>query len=178
MTLPLSTIKAALLDWLGDTVTGFTLVYAHQNAPEPNAPFISINPAVSVSGIGMFDEAVFDDSAGTYTMHIHRRLGVSITALGAGALMALAGARDALDKPTACQEWFTDRDLGAIPGDIRNLTGLKGSRYEQRAQMDLTLTYIGKAANGADITDNPGYADSLTYDSPNLFIPPTTITGD
>lgn len=178
MTLPIATIKAALISWLGATTTGFTLTYAHQNTPEPNGPYISINPGVSIGNIGMFDEAVFDTTTALYTVHAHRRLMVSIQALGAGALLALTSARDSLDRPTLYQSWFVDRGLSAIPSEIRNLTGLKGSRYEQRAQMDLTITYLAAASGGGAITDDPGYADTIEYDSPSLNIPTTTITGD
>ena len=171
MTLPISTIKTALEDWLSDS-TGLPVVWQFQNKPEPDTPFVSVNPVTSTHRQGLFDEAVVDDSTGVSTIVGHRTIMASIQACGSGAYAALTTAQDKLEAPSLYDGWFYNRGLSAQTGDIRNLTGMKGSRYEQRAQMDVTITCLSST-----LTDDSGYFDTVVYDSPDLHIPETTITG-
>ena len=174
MSLPTSIIKAALQDWLSDT-TSLALIWQFQNTPEPNTPFISINPVISVQRIGLFDEAEHL-STGLVNTHAHRRVMASLNACGVGALDALCQAQDKLDLPSLYDGWFYDRGLSAQTSDIRNLTGMKNGRYEQRAQMDIYLTCVNDAA--APLSDDVGWFNKIEYSSTDLHIPTTIITGD
>jgi hypothetical protein len=170
VSLPISTVKAALQDWLTDA-TGWTVIWQFQNAPEPGSPFVSINPVLTSRRIGMDDEQIWQ-AAGTVQIVPYRRIVASVQACGADALSKLSNAIDQLERPNLYAGWFTARALAAYTGDLRNLTGLKNGRYEQRAQFDVTIT---GHSDPAGFTDDLGYFDHLTYDSPALGIPDTTI---
>ena len=170
MTLPLTTIKAALQDWLTDA-TGLPVIWQFQNVPEPNTPFISVNPVANIKRIGVDDERIPNDTTGLGSMAAHRELMCSVNAMGAGALAALSAALDKLETPTLYDGWFYARGLAARTGELRNLTGMKNSRFEQRAQIDVTITCVN-----TDQTDDAGYFDHLEYSaSTPIIIPTTTI---
>lgn len=170
MSLPLTTIKSALYAWLTQA-TGLPVIWQFQNAPEPSTAFISVNPITNISRIGLDDELIPDDTTGVGHVAAHRTITASITACGDGALAALAAAQDKLEALSLYDPWFYANGLSCRSGDIRNLTGLKNSRYEQRAQMDVKITCVN-----TDQTADFGYFDHLEYssDSP-ITIPTTTI---
>lgn len=175
MALPISTIKAALYDWLTDT-TGLPIIWQFQNAPEPTESFISVNPVISSRMIGLFDAQVMLVN-GTTQIAPYREVKASVNAYGPEALEKLSNAQDYLSFDSLYTAWFLDRDMTCQAGLMRNLTGLKGSRYEQRAQLELTLTCYG-SGNGGDGTpliDDVGYADHLEWSSDSLDIPIQTI---
>lgn len=175
MSLPIDAIKAALLAWVQDASTGFKILFADQNRPAPGTPHIVINTALTSRRIGLDDEAIWDADDAVSTLAAHRRVSVSLQAFGAGAVAALTGLQDALEYPTLYAGWFSGDSLAAhTPGEVRNLSGMLGSRYEQRAQMDVVVTCLN-TDDGDPLTDDPGYFDALTYDSPALGILDTTI---
>lgn len=178
MSLPLEPIKAALLQWLGESTTGFKLVLDGQNKPAPGVPYIGINTSMSSRRIGLDDEQIPDLDDEVVLIAAHRRSPASIHAYGPGAYQALVHAYDALELPTLYQTWFEDRDLGAYTNsDVRHIPLPAGSRYEQHAQFDLMITCLNTTPDGDPLTDDPGFADAIQFDAPSLgFTDPTTIT--
>lgn len=179
--LPTVNIKSALYDWLSDS-QDLPVIWEYQNAPQPNEPFISVNPLMSVTKLGAYDEFVPDYDAGGGFLAQHWRVMASINAYGPDALKNLSKAIDEFDRPSKYQIWFTDREIQAVMGAMRNLSGLKNSRFEQRGQLDITLTCLGVSVDDgtlpseSPLTDDPGYFDHLIYSSESpIHIPDTTI---
>jgi len=168
--LPTTLIKAALYDWLGDSQS-LPVIWEFQNAPQPGSAFVSVNPIVSVTKLGAYDEFVPNYDTGGGYMAQHWQVMSSVNAFGVNAIKELSKAIDALGKPSLYKVWFQDREIQANIGTMRNLSGLKNSRFEQRAQLDVTLTCLGVATDDGSlpsvnpITDNPGYFDHLVYSS-------------
>lgn len=185
MTSALDDIKAGLQEWLKDAtgIPGSRVIFAHQNKTPPTGGFfIVINPLISSSKKGLYDEQI-QLSSGATQVRGYRDGQASIQAFGAGAYDALLTAVDKLDIESLYAGWFEARYLTvSLMGQVRNLTGLKGNRYEERAQMDISIQY---AALNTDTTspyeDDPGYFDTLEYSvSPVVNghdIPTSTVTG-
>lgn len=179
--LPTVNIKSALYDWLTDS-QDLPVIWEFQNAPQPNEAFVSVNPIMSVSKLGAYDEFVPDYDAGAGFLAQHWQVMASVNAFGPAAISSLSKAIDEFDRPSQYQVWFADREIQAVLGTMRNLSGLKNSRFEQRAQLDVTLTCLGVSVDDgtlpseSPLTDDPGYFDHLVYSSASpITIPNTTI---
>ncbi|MBT9548603.1 MAG: hypothetical protein IV090_24630 [Candidatus Sericytochromatia bacterium] len=159
MSIPEAEIKAALQDWLSPLAT---TIWQFQNAPEPAGPFFSVNPFAGIKRLGAIDETVWNSETEIFALHQHREALCSIQACGPEALALLSSADDKLQIPNIYKTAFSDRNLAAITGPIRDLSGMKGARFEQRAQMDVTIRYISGAAEYAG-TENEGdpYTEEL-----------------
>lgn len=161
MTLPLDDIKTAVHGWLVDSteLAGDKVIWAYQNAPEPTGLFIKINPLQSVGKISVFDELV-PESDGTQTVLHYRNITCSVQAFGPGASATLAAALDGLDHPFIYQTNFAENGISARSTTIRDLSQIKGTRYEERAQIDLFLY-------SADTTsdEDSGWFDTVEYSS-------------
>lgn len=154
MSIPEADIKAALQDWLSPLAS---TIWQFQNAPEPAGPFFTVNPFAGITRLGAFDETVWNGQTETLEVHQHREALCSVQACGPGAMALLAEANDKLQLPSIYKAAFSDRNLAAIPGALRDLSGLKGARFEQRAQMDVTIRFVAGDAE----TDFDPYSEAL-----------------
>ena len=93
-----------------------------------------------------------------------RRILCSVQCCGAGAMQALSQAQDRLEIPSLYETWFVDREMEAHTGQLRNLTGMKNGRYEQRAQIDVIINCINSDdGDGTQFVDDLGWFDTVTY---------------
>ena len=177
MALPITAIKAALYQWLTDTAS-IPVVWQFQNAPEPTETFFSVNPMVASRLIGLYDAQVLL-SDGTTQIIPYREIKASVNACGPNALAKLSQAQDKLSFESLYKAWFLDRGITCESSEIRNISGLKGSRFELRYQIDLTLTCYGSdnGGDGTPLIDDAGYATSLEWsgDIDDLEISTQTI---
>lgn len=170
MALPIRSIKAALYQWLTEA-GGAPVVWQFQNAPEPTETFFSVNPVVASRMIGLYD-AQNPLTDGTTQIVPYREIRASVNACGPDALEKLSQAQDKLSFESLYKTWFLDREITCESSEIRNISGLKGSRYELRYQIDLTLTCYGSdGGDGTPLIDDVGYADHLIWSSDTLDIP-------
>lgn len=182
MTLPIADIKAALQAWLNPL--GKPVVWQFQNTPDPKrAPlFISINPAASYQRIGSTDDQVFDSESETLAIVQHRNMLCSVHAVGIGALELLTRAVDRLALPGVYAN-FTDHNLAAVAGTVRDLSAEKNGVSQQRAQVDLTIRCTAGETNeeGGGVTpiaEPLGAATALRYSAPIVGVEDYLIEGD
>lgn len=125
--------------------SGVTLIWEDQSAPRPEKPYVSMNFLSPSQRIG-FDESRV--SGANFSLVGQRRFVVSINAFGENR-MENEDALDAADllEPVV-QGMYREDTLAALcelglasvnEGEIRDLTALLESRYESRAQVDLTF---------------------------------------
>lgn len=142
--------RKALEDALFDVIepllpSGVTLIWEDQSAPRPKKPYVSMNFLSPSQRIG-FDESRV--SGANFSLVGQRRFVVSINAFGENR-MENEDALDAADllEPVV-QGMYREDTLAALcesglasvnEGEIRDLTALLESRYESRAQVDLTF---------------------------------------
>lgn len=175
--IPIIRLKRAIYRWLTDS-TGLPVVWSFQNAPEPTETFFLVDPVYSSVKIGLTEpwEILPSGLTGTYPIHEVRS---TIDACGPNALVALSIAHDRLAVDGYYVRWFGSNDMSARTGEIRNLSGLRETRYSLRYRLDLFITVCGVDTDEEGIlTDDPGYAERVVYAGeiePDLVIPETTI---
>lgn len=131
-----------LHDWVVEAtgLEGKKVVKYNPNAPEPTGQMFVINPELSISPIGLMDEVAYPDT-GEYTATSHDHQLASLHCYGLGAMDQMKAVRACQDLP-AIRALFRAEKLVLVEcGVIRNLTGLKGPRTEERAQMDVRLRH-------------------------------------
>lgn len=169
MAIPIKHLRAALAAWLAPL--NVPVVWQFQNTPDPKqAPtFITINPAPRYARVGLYDDSVYDPDNETIELIQHRAGFASIQALGPGANELLASAIDRLELPSVYSA-FADLGIAAWTGEVRDITGLKGALYEQRAQFDLDWRLLaGVEAEGGEfgpITEELLGSNTIRYDAP------------
>ncbi len=136
MSLDRTAIAQALRQWLMAT-TGLAdnkVIFEFQPGPQPEWPYVALNPTLATAGQGLYDELQHD--SGTLT-HVERRtLTVSVNVYGAqGQALAIAeAAQDGLELL-----WVT-AILGAAglsmsdKGQLKNLSALEETQFVERYQ--------------------------------------------
>lgn len=176
MTIPLSTLKGLLFDWV-ETATALDngqILFAYQNRPEPPGPYFLINPVINITRIGMDEETTVasGDDAGKIEVTSRRYVSVSLHCFGATALELMSAVQDASNRPSIYTAWMAE-GMGVQCGAVKDLSGLKGARFEGRAQMDVRVSC------GSTFIDDLGWFDTVevaaTIDDYEIDI---TVQGD
>ena len=171
MSLPLSTIKARLRTWVLAS-TGLAqgkVIFANQNAPKPEKPYITIDPCMNVKKVGMHD---FEEHInGQVVSRPVRRVLVSLQAYGDGSIAYLSDCLETLDR-TSVYEGFKADGISIVNRDtieVKNITLVNDGVFVERANLDFEIDVI------SSYTDSPGYADNfdISFEFENEL--PTTI---
>lgn len=180
MAIDWTTTRAALHAWMvaGTGLPAGRVIWANQAAPRPQTPFAEINPRMSIRRLGAYDEERPTATPGTIARVTHLRLGVSCHLYGAGAMDLMERAREYLDTHAA-RALFEPAGLSVLDrGEVRDITKLLETQYEERAQLDLV---IGLATTA---TEDVGFIQTVdlttTVRSPDgstAAIVTQTITG-
>jgi len=127
-------------------VTDLTVIWANQNAPQPDTPYITLN-ITSINKTG-FDDLRYEDEK--FNRCGLRKLNLSVQAYGNDALSALTTLKNSLETFTVEQALKEDTEIGIIEStDINNTTVLLDTVFEQRYSMDISF-YIPE---NVDISD-------------------------
>lgn len=162
-------IDALIYDWVS-TFSGITVIWAEDNSPKPDLPFLSLRRATLANiGHGFASQA---DNSGIQKISGDRDLIVNIQAFGSnafGRLDELYNVR--LDSNS--QELLAAGNLALINQiALTNLTGLNDSEYEERATTDLLFRFASQRT-GVDV----GYIDKIEVTG-NIKNPDKTINFD
>lgn len=147
-------IYQALFDWLKDE-SGMTVIKADQKDPRPPRPYVSIKFLLGSMRVGSsMDQQTLDkvtipgegSDPDTFVYKVAsegmRKAIASINVFGDNALETLSHIRDSLDRADVI-ETFEVNEIGIIEdGQINDLTALQETKYEERAQMDLTISFV------------------------------------
>lgn len=142
-----------LHDWVvaATGLAGNKVVKYNPNAPEPTGQMFVINPHISITPIGLMDEVQYPES-GVYSATGHNHQLASFNCYGLGALDQMTAVRACQDAPSI-RALFKAEKLALVEcGAIRNLTGLKGPRMEERAQMDVRLRHATTITDTVETT--------------------------
>lgn len=177
MAIPLSTIKTQLYNWAlaSSGLAASNVIFAYQNGPEPNGAHVVITPLVAILREGGWDEKVWDGTLATpkYTVYHHRRVQAAINVYGPNAAETLSKIQDGLEVPTR-RTALDAAHLAVSCGQIRDLSGLHGALFEERAQMDVFINCTTTSSSDTSI----GAFDAVQYssDADQLDLPETTIS--
>ncbi|MBC3540657.1 LIC_12616 family protein [Rufibacter sediminis] len=153
-------IKPILQKWI-IAATGLPdnkVVYANQNGPRPAFPYVTVH-VTAKSDMGWADISV-PDTDGVAEINNDRMVSISLQALGSGAMSLMETLRDDLERPTSLQQ-FRGAGLPFIRvlNDVNDLTTVVGTKYEERAGMDLEFR------TAVQLTDEVGLIEAVTGES-------------
>lgn len=129
-----------------------------QNAPEPTGQMAVINPAVSSVAVSIKDDVVYT-APGTYTIRSPREVLCSVNAYGRGAVALLSAVQNTAEAPSVQALLRAEKIALVEVRQVRDLTGLKNARTEERAQVDI----LYRVSTQFDDTTTPVMAQ-IEYD--------------
>lgn len=142
-----ATIEAALRAWLTASMSGVAVIFADQGAPVPTAPFATIKLGTLVP-VGHDHRLGYTDPGApaymTQSMCGDRKLTVSVNVFGSGAMDYARAGANALSKETV-RDPLNVAGLAPAAGvpEVRELTGLLDTGFEERAQFD-AMFFLGE----------------------------------
>lgn len=137
------------------SLTGTTTIWSHQNASRPSGAYI----ALTLSGERSRGNEVRHRSDGTGILDAvaYREATLSVNAFGSGAIALCNGIWLSLQKPTVVAKCVAANVAFVRQEGVKDLTELlDGRNWEERANLDLIITYTSSTA------DEPGYVTSVT----------------
>lgn len=135
-----------------------------ENSPEPRGDHFVINSSLAEVGIGFRDELQYT-SSGEYTVKGHRERSVSLHSYGVDAYALMQKVKMSQSAPSV-RRIFKDAGLELIETrNVRDLSGLKGSRTETRAQMDLRVRYAQQFTDAVETTKQIDYEIRVSGDT-------------
>lgn len=146
-----STIHDTIHAWilLSTTVPAANVIPDKESSPEPVGPHFVINSTAAENGVGFRDEKLYKAS-GVYTIRGHRERIVSLHCYGSNAHDLMQQVKLSQTAPSV-RRLFRTANIELIETkNIRDLSGLKSSRYETRAQMDVRIRYAQKITDSID----------------------------
>lgn len=149
-----STVHAWVL--LATGIAAVNVIPDKESSPEPTGPFFIINSNASENGVGFRDEQIYTAS-GVYTIRGHRERLVSLHSFGPNALDLMQQVKMSQSTPSV-RRLFRDAGIELIETkNIRDLSKLKGARFETRAQMDLRVRYAQQITDAVDTIESIEY---------------------
>lgn len=137
--------RQALYDWLKTEVrrvtnnNSFKVIMDEQAEQRPKPPYASlkvINPSLRIGGV---DEQA--SSGSNLQMRMLRRFVISVQVFGPNATDILSSVRDTLDRPDVDGQFKAIGMAHESESEVRDLSLRLETTYEERAQMDIVLTY-------------------------------------
>jgi hypothetical protein len=170
-------LKTAIYDWVS-TETAITTIWANQNAPQPDTPYITLNIIAGPVKLGLDDDMVWDSVGAQFILAGQRRFTTSIQAYGNGSLSAMSNLLGSIDKPSVHDGLSTAKLAIANTPAIIDLTAMLSTAFEDRRGMDvefytvdntaITLSYIDKTELEGFLTTPKG-----SVINPVFTVPPT-----
>lgn len=150
-------------------LTAITCIWDYQNAPKPSIPYISLRLSPE-RDIG-FETRRRNDGTGILDVISQKETTLSVNVFGTGALEICNMLWQKLQRPTIVDRCFTAKIAFIRSEQPQDLTALlDGRSWEQRANVDLIVTY------GRAIIDEPGYI--TTVEATGTLGEPDTPTPD
>lgn len=152
------------------------IVHANQNAPQPREPFAVINCWVASGRRGRDEERLDDDAPGIIQHAGNRRLTVSLNIYGPGALELADRIAERLMTQAIAEGNLDPAGLAILrTSDPRNLTALLETRYQERAQLDLTVGCVSNWTEDVGYITSVGIEGDLVADNGATLPTDTTI---
>lgn len=140
----ITAIEAALLAWLAGAsgLDSENVIMSHDNGPNvESGPYITLEMFTEADTESVDDEDGIDDDGELYST-TDWVIGCSVDAYRSGGVAALTTLKSR-SKLTAYYRPLQLADIAADCGAIRNLPEQKNGRWEEHAQMDLTVRVYG-----------------------------------
>lgn len=128
------------------TETGVATIKANQKSPRPARPYASVLFVDPSSRFGSsMDQQSMTPVTHTVSTEGMRKAVASINVFGENAIDILAKVRDALDRPDVIETFIEAAVAHVDESEIRDLTSLLETEYEERGQMDITVSYVASS---------------------------------
>lgn len=115
------------------------VIFKEQSAPRPTKrPYITIKPLGGTTRIGSIDE-LRQPSSAVFQLQGVRSLQVSIESFGATSRQLLSNLIDSIDLQSNIDLFAVANVSISSHSEARDLTTLLENKFEERAQMDVTL---------------------------------------
>jgi hypothetical protein len=120
--------------------TKLKAIWDDESGPRPSLPYVSIKIISGPVKEG-FDD-IRQDADRNFTVEGHRLFTLSINIWGRDAHEKMSILRDGFERPSAC-DFFNARRIALVTySNIINLTGLRETSFEERAQMDVRIRAV------------------------------------
>lgn len=135
-----------LFDWLV-AETGLKVIMANEKGPRPNRPYVSLNFLNASAELGGSTQTIREtvnedgDPITLVNTAAMRKAVASINVFGDNAIDTLSKVRDSLDRPDVTQKFEAAEIAHLDNGPVNDLTALQETIYEERGQMDLTVSF-------------------------------------
>lgn len=146
----MDSIRSALLTWM-TRETGLTCIFPKQGEPRPPLPYGTlefINPSGRYGGI---DETRISGS--DVTLHGLRSSNVSLNIFGGDANDRMSKLRDTLDLQRVIDEFNAAGIAHNGETGPNDLSSLMETKYQERSQMDLDISYSIELDQGIGIIE-------------------------
>ena len=135
----LTTLKGHLYDWV-DVQTAFDIVWANQNAPRPDDPYVTLFlPSFQQIGRDGIGGTIFDDPDYIAIPHGDREFILSIQSFGAGAMQEILNIANAFQSESARQPLMVDGIAYVETLDLQDVSQLISSELEERGMVDIRM---------------------------------------
>lgn len=170
-----STLETALRNWIVDSTSGVTVIFANQGAPDPMSLFASVTLGNKATNGLPHKSSITDPGSpayGTRTIGEDRRVFVNVQFFGEGAYDAAQSALNGLRK-VEIQDDLQSANLapvGSLP-EVQDLTALVETDFEERASIDVeflsidTFTESVPIIETVEITATTEYPEDTSRDS-------------
>lgn len=133
-------VYLALFAWL-QSESGLTVIKANQKGPRPARPYVSLNFINPSSEMGGDDQYTTDPSTGVVTTAGPRSAQASVNIFGPDSVDMLAKVRDSLQRPDVIDAFDASGITILDTSNINDLTEQQETIYEERGQVDITLSF-------------------------------------
>lgn len=118
-----------------------TVIWANENGPRPELPYLLLNFATKSVKVGSRDELRNIPATDTYRLYGHRHAMLSVNAYGKDALQMAEDLKNKLQLASVLDALRAQSISVLDESDTRDLSVLVDTKIEKRAQFDLTLGY-------------------------------------
>ena len=139
------------------TSTGFTFVWADQNAPTPNGSVV-FGRIGSMRKIG--DDQLATNVDGGIDIGGIREFTLRLEAIGSGSLDLLSSLETSLERPTILDSLRSVQIVAIRTLAMQDLTGLFEGEYESRGVLEIEMRIPSPYEESLE--DEPGYFDHVT----------------
>lgn len=177
MSIAWADIKTALYVWVSEQ-TSITTIWANQNKPQPDAPYVTLNIISGPTKLGMDDDMVWDSTASEFILAGQRQFTLSIQAYGNDSISAMSDLLSSIDIPSIHTDLSNAKLAIANTPSILDLTAMLETTFEDRRGMDVQFYTVDNTSITLSSIERVEIEGTLTTPAgstiiSNFTVPPT-----
>lgn len=152
-------LQDALYSWLSAAITPRPVIFADQDAPQPDRPYATIK-VLSENKLGVLDDQSAPNNLGIASLKGHREATIQVQFYGPGAVQLALNARNSLNKSSVLFGLFWTNGIAIVSDDeVTNVSALLETEIEERALLTLVARYA------VEQTDDVGYIETVEVEN-------------